>query len=106
MKPGGRLAVISFHSLEDRIAKNHFHNVDFEDESLDDRANQKLGEKAKKEKLRFKLNRANIDLDEFKKTVKNLWTPLNNRKIILPSEEEIIANPRARSAKLRVAVKN
>ena len=105
MKPGGRLAVISFHSLEDRIAKNHFHDVDFEDESSDE-INEKLGKKAKKTKQKFKLNRTNIDLDEFKRTVKNLWTPLNNRKVILPSEEEIIANPRARSAKLRVAVKN
>ena len=64
LEPGGRLAVISFHSLEDRIVKLF------------------LKEEAAK------------------KTIK-IWT----KKPIAPSLQEIRANPRARSAKLRVGQK-
>ncbi len=59
MRPGGRIVVISFHSLEDRIVKNAFRD--------DERLN-----------------------------------PLT-RKPLRPSDAEIAANPRSRSAKLRVA---
>jgi len=59
VRPGGRIAVISFHSLEDRIVKLRFR----EDERL----------------------------------------RVITRKPIVPGDEEIVANPRARSAKLRIA---
>lgn len=61
LRPGGRLGVISFHSLEDRIVKRFFE----EDPSLE------------------------------------ILTP----KPVMAGEEELAANPRARSAKLRVAIK-
>ncbi|WKZ47262.1 MAG: 16S rRNA (cytosine(1402)-N(4))-methyltransferase RsmH [Anaerolineales bacterium] len=76
---GGRIAVISFHSLEDRIVKEFFR------EQSKDLVNPPY------EKL-YEVER--------KATIKEV-----NRKPILPSEEETKDNPRARSAKLRVAEK-
>jgi 16S rRNA (cytosine1402-N4)-methyltransferase len=79
LRPGGRLAVISFHSLEDRIVKQFFKN-----ESVDCVCPPRIpqcicGHKASLELL--------------------------TRKPIEASEEEIQQNPRSRSAKLRVVQK-
>ena len=75
--PGGRLCIISFHSLEDRIVKSAI-------------AAREDGCTCPRE--------APICTCGFVKTLKSVY-----RKPILPSEEEIENNPRARSAKLRVA---
>jgi 16S rRNA (cytosine1402-N4)-methyltransferase len=79
LRSGGRLAVISFHSLEDRIVKEFFR------EQSRDLVNPPY---------------TPIYAEERKAVVKEV-----NRKPITPSEEEIEANPRARSAKLRIAEK-
>ncbi|HSK65700.1 MAG TPA: 16S rRNA (cytosine(1402)-N(4))-methyltransferase RsmH, partial [Anaerolineales bacterium] len=79
LKPGGRLAVISFHSLEDRIVKDFFR------EQSKDRVNPPYEQ---------------IYEEERKATLKEV-----NRKPIVPSDEEIKNNPRARSAKLRFVEK-
>ena len=79
LKPGGRLAVISFHSLEDRIVKEFFR------EQSRDRVNPPY---------------ERIYEEERKATLKEV-----NRKPITPSEQEIKTNPRARSAKLRIVEK-
>ena len=76
LRPGGRLVVITYHSLEDRIVKNFLKSGNFE---------------GKVEK-------------DFYGHVKRSFE-LVNRKVIVPSEEEIESNPRARSAKLRIAEK-
>ena len=77
LKPGGRLCVISFHSLEDRIVK------------------QQLAKAAK----------GCTCPPEFPVCIcgKKPQITLKPRKPILPSQEELERNPRARSAKLRVA---
>jgi len=110
LKPAGRLAVISFHSLEDRIVKNHFNNVDiktleagYSDEGQKSRS--RLTKKQRSDML-FEMNKnVNLEMDRFNQTVKRPWTLLS-KKILLPTDEEIKKNPRARSAKLRIGVKN
>ena len=77
LAPGGRLAVISFHSLEDRIVKNAINARERGCTCPRDFPVCTCG---------------------FKQTLKSV-----TRKPILPSEEELSENPRSRSAKLRVA---
>jgi len=79
LKPGGCLAVISFHSLEDRVIK-HF----FKDEARDCICSPSVPLCQCKHKSQLKII---------------------TKKPILPSQDEISKNPRARSAKLRVIIK-
>ena len=75
LKPGGRIAIITFHSLEDRIVKNFFKTGSFSDAAFD----EVYGGKAE--------------------------NPFNiiTKKPVLPGAEETKQNKRSRSAKLRVA---
>ncbi len=76
LKPGGRISVISYHSLEDRLVKNFFRSGNFEGKLVRD----------------------------FYGNVETPFE-LVNRKVIVPSAEEQQKNPRSRSAKLRIAKK-
>jgi 16S rRNA (cytosine1402-N4)-methyltransferase len=76
LAPGGRLAIITFHSLEDRMVK-------------------------------YFLKTGNTAGEQQKDFYGNITRPFDSatKKPVEPSEEEIKKNPRARSAKLRVAEK-
>lgn len=75
LKPGGRIAVITFHSLEDRIVKNFFRDGTFEDTAIDD-----------------------VYGHRFKNPLQVI-----TKKPVTATEKELKENTRSRSAKLRVA---
>lgn len=76
LKPGGRLVIMSYHSLEDRLVKNFMRSGNTE---------------------------GRIEKDFFGRTTTPF--KVITRKAIVPTDEEVARNPRSRSAKLRVAQK-
>ncbi len=76
LRPGGRLVIMTYHSIEDRIVKNFLKSGNFKGE---------------------------VEQDFYG----NFITPfeLINRRVVVPGEDEILRNPRSRSARLRIAEK-
>lgn len=77
LRPGGRMVVLTYHSLEDRMVKNFFRSGNVE---------------------------GHVEKDFFGR-VSAPFTAVNSR-VIVASDDEVTRNPRARSAKLRIAQKN
>ena len=76
LRPGGRLAVITYHSVEDRMVKNFMRSGNMD---------------------------GKVETDFFGHS-QSPWKIVNN-KVIIPSDDEVERNPRSRSAKLRIAEK-
>lgn len=76
LRPGGRLAILTYHSLEDRMVKNMIRTGNIE---------------------------GKVETDLFGRN--NAPLKAVCKGVIIPSEEELAANPRSRSAKLRIAEK-
>ncbi len=76
LKPGGRLVVITYHSLEDRMCKNFMKSGNFE---------------------------GKVEKDFYGNMTSPFITV--NKKVIIPDDEELKSNSRSRSAKLRIAEK-
>jgi len=76
LSTGGRIAIITFHSLEDRLVKNFFKKGSFEDDE---------------------------QLDPFGQRAAPALLKVITKKPVTPGDKEIQQNPRSRSAKLRIA---
>lgn len=83
LKPGGRLVVVTFHSLEDRIVKQFMHS----------------------RSARVEATHRHSPAALLPQTGKAALFELTPARAIAPSEEEVTTNPRARSAKLRCATR-
>ena len=81
LAPGGRLVIMTYHSLEDRIVKNHIKGTD--------------------NKNKENLDAHSLIFGQSKQILKPI-----NKNVITASQEELASNPRSRSAKLRIAEKS
>ncbi|KAJ0056594.1 hypothetical protein NL108_010520 [Boleophthalmus pectinirostris] len=84
LRPGGRLVVITFHSLEDRLVKRFLQGEDMS--NLDE--------------FHFEQKQKKAKYAERPRERSEHWAPIK-RKVVTPEKQEMLENPRGRSAKLR-----
>ncbi|KAF7721684.1 hypothetical protein EC973_004305 [Apophysomyces ossiformis] len=106
LKPQGRLVVVTFHSLEDRIAKNFMHHCSGRRSMQEAELNQ-FDVKRSVNREWKKATRRGQDLllkqPQAQKTAVSPSFQLCSKHVVHPSREETHINPRSRSAKLRAA---
>lgn len=90
LKIGGRIVTLTFHSLEDRVVKQHLHGVDCPDGDEDPN--------------KFKNYSREVDASDLELIKLRNWEAIN-KHVLTPSPEEVVSNPRSRSAKLRAAIR-
>lgn len=88
LRPGGRLVVITFHSLEDRLVKRFLQGEDMS--NLDE--------------FHFEQQQKKAKFLERPKEKSEHWVPIK-RKVVTPVKQEMLENPRGRSAKLRAVMR-
>ncbi|XP_056135071.1 probable methyltransferase-like protein 15 [Lampris incognitus] len=93
LRPGGRLCVLTFHSLEDKLVKYFLRGVDLSAPKQRSPRRQKNTGAEEAEAAERELREDSVH-----------WVPLN-RKVLTPQMEDVEENPRGRSAKLRAALR-
>lgn len=90
LRPGGVCVAITFHSLEDRIVKRHFHGID-------------IDETVFKSIVHRRRSYSHHSPSVLQRLMSRRWQPLT--RTVVASPDEVTHNPRARSTKLRAACK-
>ncbi|XP_045340787.1 12S rRNA N4-methylcytidine (m4C) methyltransferase isoform X2 [Leopardus geoffroyi] len=97
LRPGGRLVALSFHSLEDRIVKRFLLGI-----SMTERFNLSARQKVI-QASQLRSSYENKEGDSISRAP--LMWELIHKKVLTPEDQDVQDNPRARSAKLRAAIK-
>ncbi|XP_073514172.1 12S rRNA N(4)-cytidine methyltransferase METTL15 isoform X1 [Phyllobates terribilis] len=100
LRPGGRLVAISFHSLEDRIVKRFLCGI-----RMDEKPNLSARHRIRQGNRECTEADDDDDDEQFPNLQHNQAWKILQRKVLTPEFQDVLENPRGRSAKLRAAIK-